>query len=259
MKLKLLAGAALAGVFAASGAWAEPQGTGPAPSGWYGAIDLGLHNWSTWNTRSSANESDGEPAHLAFHAGTTDFTGFARVGYKLSPHLRIELEGGYRSGQLGAVNDSASRPIGAICHIGGATCGHPSGLIHGLTIMGNVLFDVLPDSPVDPFFGAGAGIINYRVEANGVFSEADGDPLSPAQNFEMSASDNKFAYQGIAGLAFRITDQLSGDLTYRYLGTQDAFLNTHGTGPGGNALELGVINGVVRDQSITVGLRYLFA
>ncbi len=38
MKLKLLAGAALAGVFAGASASAAP-----ADSGWYGAIDLGGH------------------------------------------------------------------------------------------------------------------------------------------------------------------------------------------------------------------------
>ncbi len=38
MKLKLLAGAALIGVFAAPGAFAAP-----ADTGWYGAIDSGAH------------------------------------------------------------------------------------------------------------------------------------------------------------------------------------------------------------------------
>ena len=36
MKVKLLAGAAMAAVFAASGAYAQD-------TGWYGAIDLGAH------------------------------------------------------------------------------------------------------------------------------------------------------------------------------------------------------------------------
>ena len=51
MKLKLLGGVALAGVFAASGAFAAP-----ADTGWYGAVDIGAHIMQPLNTTSSANE-----------------------------------------------------------------------------------------------------------------------------------------------------------------------------------------------------------
>ena len=75
MKLKLLAGAALAGVFAASGAWAQDA----TNIGWYGAIDIGAHWAEGLNTRSAANESDGQPYHFQFHS-KADWAGFARIG-----------------------------------------------------------------------------------------------------------------------------------------------------------------------------------
>ena len=88
MKLKLLGGAALVGLFVASGACAQP-----ADSGWYGAIDLGAHWLNRLDTTSSLPESDGSAYKFRF-SENTDWVGFARVGYKINPHVRIELEGG---------------------------------------------------------------------------------------------------------------------------------------------------------------------
>src|SRR5580698_270489 len=110
MKLKLLAGAALAGVFAAASASADP-----APSGWYGAIDLGAHIQNDTNTRGEFSELGGPPADLTFREGT-NFAGFARVGYKISPHFRVELEGGWRTSELQTLTERflSGRPAGSI-------------------------------------------------------------------------------------------------------------------------------------------------
>jgi opacity protein-like surface antigen len=53
MKFKLLAGAALAAVFAASGASAQV--------GWYGAVDLGYHWPDGIEGSSSNNAANGSP------------------------------------------------------------------------------------------------------------------------------------------------------------------------------------------------------
>ena len=53
MKLKLLAGAAMAAVFAASGAAAQ--------EGWYGAVDLGWHWPDDYENKSSNNAPNGAP------------------------------------------------------------------------------------------------------------------------------------------------------------------------------------------------------
>lgn len=94
MKLKLLAGAALVGVFAAPGAFAAP-----ADTGWYGAIDIGAHFMQPLTTTSAVTEDANGPYRFKFGNGT-NFAGFARIGYKVSPHLRVELEGGYRPGGI---------------------------------------------------------------------------------------------------------------------------------------------------------------
>ena len=108
MKLKLLGGVALAGMFAAAAAYAAP-----ADNGWYGAIDLGGHYMNPMGTTSSILEQDGVPYHFQI-SDDVNFAGFARIGYKLSPHLRIELEGGYRPGEISNIIDPL-RPVNAIC------------------------------------------------------------------------------------------------------------------------------------------------
>src|SRR5579862_3734956 len=110
MKLKLLAGVAMAGVAAAATAYAAPSDTG-----WYGAIDLGGHFPQGLGTHGSVNELTGPPADLRFDT-KANFVGFARIGYKVTPHMRIELEGGYRPGDLGSVTEThfSGRPAGSV-------------------------------------------------------------------------------------------------------------------------------------------------
>src|SRR5580704_7422900 len=154
MKLKLLAGAAVAGVFAAAGAYAQP-----ADSGWYGAVDVGAHQAMPMDTTSQFSELGGPPANLTVFTNV-NFAGFARVGYKISPHVRIELEAGYRPASLHSVLERhfLGRPGGSIesiCAFNsvpvGSACPAPAGNNDTWTAMGNLLVDLLPDSPIDPF------------------------------------------------------------------------------------------------------------
>jgi OOP family OmpA-OmpF porin len=92
MKFKLLAGAALAAVFAATGAAAQV--------GWYGAVDLGYHWPETMKMTSSANNpATGAPYRWNFKQ-QDDWVGFGRLGYQLTDHWRVEGELGYRPGDV---------------------------------------------------------------------------------------------------------------------------------------------------------------
>ena len=107
MKLTLLAGAALAGLFACSGAIADP-----ADSGWYGAIDLGGHVQVPTKTSSEYPELGIAPANLRFRTDPNVIAA-ARIGYKISPHFRVELEGSYRPGSFGTILEmNHARPPG---------------------------------------------------------------------------------------------------------------------------------------------------
>ena len=44
------------------------------------------------------------------------------------------------------------------CATADATCGAPDGDVTSWTLMGNVIYDILPDAILNPFIGAGIGV-----------------------------------------------------------------------------------------------------
>src|SRR5438105_2263495 len=107
MKLKLLAGAALAAVFAA--------GSASAAEGWYGAVDLGYH-WPDEFEMTSSNNAPitGQPYVWEFNQ-ENDWAGFARVGYQVTDHWRVELELGYRGGDIDSVRGGSNQVVVGLC------------------------------------------------------------------------------------------------------------------------------------------------
>ncbi len=251
MKFKLLAGAALAAVFAASGASAQEVG-------WYGAVDLGYHWPDGIDGESSNNAAGGSPYNWTFNQ-EEDWTGFARLGYQLNEHWRVELEGGYRPGDIESIRGGSNNSILGLCTPGvvrsaaAPNCGAASGDITSWTLMGNVIYDIAPGAVINPFVGAGIGINHVTVDAVGQFSSVTGafSAANPSiQNLTIDDDDTALAWQLIAGLAWRATDRLNVDLTYRYLGGTDLdFAST-----GSHALQPGVFTGEYNDQSVTVGM-----
>ena len=133
MKFKLLAGAALAvTTLAATGAAAQD-------SGWYGALDVGYHWSDNTNFETSLNtfSLDGED----------DWTGLARLGYRLTPNWRIEIEGGWRPGTL------QTPPLDGV------------GEYEVMSLMENIIFDFMPDGDLHPFIGVGGGVARAVVGA----------------------------------------------------------------------------------------------
>ena len=123
MKITLMAGAAaLVVAFAASGAQAG------SPDGWYGAIDAGYHSLtgSGIDTKSFNNAPDGAPYGYKFSTDS-DWAGFARLGYRINPNWRVELEGGYRKGDFGSIRGASTRaqPLRALQSDGHSYRGQP--------------------------------------------------------------------------------------------------------------------------------------
>lgn len=277
MKVKLLAGAALAAAFAASGAQAQGffGASGPPSLGFYGALDAGWHQLERGgvHTHSSNNAPDGAPYGYKFAIqGEGDFAGFGRLGYRVTPNWRVEVEGGYRKGEIQSIRGSANRSqpyalctAGVIRTAAAPTCGSPGGDLNAYTAMGNVIYDFLPNSKISPFLGAGVGGMNLSVKTLGQFSGkptggafAANTAANPAyQNLSIDDDQWVFAYQGLAGLTYQATSQLSLDLTYRYIKTADAKFASVGSAPGG--FQPGVFRGKYQDQSLTLGVRYAFS
>ncbi|RYG80069.1 MAG: cell envelope biogenesis protein OmpA, partial [Alphaproteobacteria bacterium] len=91
MKTFVLASSAAAALALSAGA------ASAEPNGWYGAIDAGYHMIDDINAESSTT---GASWNYEVNDG---WAAFARLGYRFNPNWRVELEGGYRSGDIGTV------------------------------------------------------------------------------------------------------------------------------------------------------------
>jgi opacity protein-like surface antigen len=138
MRASLFSGAAIAcavaGVLCGAPAQAQPDGWDQPASGPYVAVDAGyrfsnslrIENYSPPNVR------------LTDSSGGAIFTG--RGGYAFNPNLRVEIEGDFRPNftQHAAATGN-------------------------WTLLGNVIYDFVPESRLHPFIGAGAGVNWQRV------------------------------------------------------------------------------------------------
>ncbi len=71
--------------------------------------------------------------------------------------------------------------------------------------------------------------------------------------FAFTDSETAFAYQGLAGIGYSLSERLKLDLGYKYFAVED--LDFNGVGPLGEAR---VYDTDYRDHSVTLGLRYAF-
>ena len=238
MKLKLLATVAMAGLVAAGAAAAEPNG-------WYGAIDAGYHHMQDGINAESV--TTGNNWNFEVNNG---WAAFARLGYRFNPNWRVELEGGYRSGDVGTVRAASGN--NGVCNITPATgpCFSPDGDIESTTLMANVIYDFgFEYWGIRPFVGLGAGVNHVNTDIVGRHRN------NRLVGFAADDSSTKFAAQAIAGLAWSISDRANIDLTYRYLTGDAEFASTSSVA----AYSQGTFEGDY-DQShtVTLGLRYAF-
>jgi outer membrane protein OmpA-like peptidoglycan-associated protein len=113
------------------------------------------------------------------------------------------------------------------------------GDIHAWTGMLNGYYDFNRGGGIEPYVGVGVG--SARLNAS-----AFEGPVSPRVDDDVAA----LAYQGMAGIAFGLGEQLDIDVGYRYLAAPDAGFN--GTTPTTK------YTGDYVHQAVTVGLRYQF-
>ncbi len=238
MKLQLFASVAMAGLVAAGAASAEPNG-------WYGAIDAGYHIME--DGINAESDLTGNNWNFEVNDG---WAAFARLGYRFNPNWRVELEGGYRSGDVGTVR--AVSGDNGVCNItpGTGPCYSPDGDITSTTLMANVIYDFgFEYWGVRPFVGLGAGVNHVNTDIVGRHRN------NRLVGFAADDSSTKFAAQAIAGLAWSISDRANIDLTYRYL-TGDAEFASVSSVP---AYAQGNFQGDYdNSHTVTLGLRYAF-
>ncbi len=261
MQTKLLVGAVLAAGLAAADASADP-----APSGWYGAIDLGANLRQDGASPSALSELGARPAAPRFHTNA-DFAGLARVGYKVTPRLRVELEGGWRTTRMLNIVDefpyATIRPPGSIYSIcsaapipagSPATCGAPAGGVDAATVMGNAYVDLWSWRRIHPFAGVGVGVAHVRLRTQGRFWGPSA-PLPAPNAIAIDDADWRIAYQAIGGFSLRIDDRWSADLAYRLLYSGPHRWNTTTS----SNIQLGALTGRYEDHTLSLGFRYLLS
>jgi outer membrane protein OmpA-like peptidoglycan-associated protein len=167
------------------------------------------------------------------------------LGWGFGNGFRVELEGNWRSNDV----DSVSGPTGYARGPG------PGGRQDSWGVMGNVLLDLAVIGPVTPYVGIGAGYV--VTDWTGVRStSADG-----ALRLTVDDSDGRFAYQGIAGLAFPLSfaPGLAVTAEYRFLGTLQPRLQVRYDNPAtGATVARGTIEPDTYNHSLMLGLRYAF-
>ncbi|WP_416898425.1 MAG: OmpA family protein [Minwuia sp.] len=155
---------------------------------------------------------------MDFKAG---YGGSAAVGYQFPSGIRLEGEAAYRHNGLN--------------EIGGVNA---SGYLGAGSLMANVLFELDNDMGIYPYFGGGIGgaILNINDgNANNVVVLDDRDVV--------------LAYQGLAGIAFALSPNLSLIGEYRYFRTSEAdFSNAAGA----------TVTTDFTSHTAMLGLRYRF-
>ena len=133
--------------------------------------------------------------------------GLISLGYGFGA-FRTELEGSYRANDV----DGSS----------GAALGSAGGRARTWAAMVNGFYDFDTGTRFTPYLGAGIGAGFFNASLTGT------RPAGSAVGL-YNGSDTTFAYQGIAGVSYAVTPNLSLTTDYRYFATTDATIKSGGT------------------------------
>ena len=197
-------------------------------TGWYGSANVGYAMLS--DSDMSASGTDGIDTVTA--AAELDFDGGyvlgGAIGYTMEK-VRIEGEISYQK------NDTDSITIKRVT-LNGVDQGLSGSIpvnsdVSIFTFLVNGYFDFNNDSKFTPYLTAGIGMTNVEVE---------------------SEDDTVFAYQVGAGVGFAMSETVTLDCRYRYLGAADYEI---GDTIEGVAVKL---EASMASHNLTVGLRFAF-
>ena len=161
----------------------------------------------------------------------TGWAGFLTLGWGFGNGFRVELEGGYRSNELGALTGPVTAVTGRAT---GGTQTQWSGML-------NALYDMnLGISWLYPYIGVGVG-----------YAQVNWDDVRTANGQRIDGNSGQFAYQGIVGVSVPVGVQgLSLTADYRYFATLDPEFTLAGTN--------NKVDSENRNHTFTIGLRYAF-
>ncbi len=213
----LLASAAFVGC--ALAVLAQPAAAQQPTTGPYVSLGAGAQWLMNSKSHKDAPPAPGGSMTYRFDTGGA---GVGAIGYGLGNGFRVEGEIGYReSGIDGSDSNGAS------------------GKFSALDGMANGLYDFNLGWPVVPYLGLGAGVANVKAHSVTI----------PGSTATIDDSDFTFAYQGLAGVSYAITQALKVDVGYRYFATLDPIFK---------ASDNARVHSKYRDNTLLVSLRWEF-
>jgi OmpA-OmpF porin, OOP family len=225
--------------------------------GWYGSAGASYSLGGNIDINAPANPVGPNQAPYMIGKGAKGDTGFGgglALGYAFDNGFRTEAA--LAKGNAEFKNSGVSSTIGNV---------------NVWTAMLNGLYDFNRDGRINPFVGAGVGLARVNLLAGSFDQVNAANPqlaLSRASAVAVDDSDTGFAWQLIAGVGLKLSDQLTADLSYTYVNVAD--LNFAGTGrargfgttvAGTAPLNLGASSGsggLPGAGGLGLGLRYSF-
>jgi len=190
-------------------------------TGWYGSLNAGVGMAPDSDIDETAPGLGTISGELSYDTG---YTVGGAVGYMMEK-FRGEGEISYQANDM----DSISIP-----GLGSASV---NGDVSVLTFLVNGYLDFATGGPLTPYITAGIG-----------YSKVDADIEGESED------DNLFTYQLGAGIGYAMSEALTLDLRYRYLGFQDFESSYYEPSLGTNVKDTVKIS----SHNITVGLRFAF-
>jgi OOP family OmpA-OmpF porin len=136
-----------------------------------------------------------------------DIDDFLNVDYKTG--LDIDILGGYDFGLVRAEFEAGYKraSLDEVSFLNTGVASDSGGHVRVYSAMANALVDIGDENGLSGYFGAGVGLANarYKLHFNDANNVGNG-----------SDSDRSFAYQGIAGIRYAISDNIDLGLKYRY-------------------------------------------
>jgi outer membrane receptor for ferric coprogen and ferric-rhodotorulic acid len=267
--------------------------TGRAPFGdpadWYGGFDAGYHALADLNGVAAGKKADGTPAAWAFEAeGGPAFS--VLLGYRFAPAWRAEVEGSFRRSDFGRIAGGGTAPTG-VCGASRSgnglpfNCDDAQGDADNWSFMANLIRDVGPvDWRLRPFVGGGLGLsrssIDFSGKLKGIGSDdvltyctryttggrCSGTSIPGSVWIGGDTQTMQLAWQALVGVSLKVSDRLSLDATYRYYAVPELtwgswnYPGVLSYNPPNSpfAPRLGEFSGEYQDQSLTLGLRWVF-
>ncbi|MBI3419000.1 MAG: OmpA family protein [Proteobacteria bacterium] len=186
--------------------------------GWYLGTAAGLNIEQDTDVKSG-----GITNRLFFDPG---FAVSGSLGYGFESQFRPELEVTYRRNTLD------------IPHGPGASSAH--GNFNSVAFMGNLLYDFNTNSGFTPYLGVGVGGALIDAQKAGIVFGGN----------TIDEQDFQFAYQGIAGASFELSEHVDLTADYHFFRTLDPRLKT--------AAGARVTDTEYMNHSIMLGLRFIF-